>query len=149
MAHKLLLGPDIIVNASVALGSPPDQVVKRVFAKPDPKAKTTDWVISRISGMLSSIPSFKPESLEPQMKLIAGLFDVTDLEEEFGPDAWVDALVASAKAVDVTRVITDHPDLADKDEVDGIEFMSSDAWLIEQTTPPPPPPTPPALKNRD
>ena len=38
------------------------------------------------------------------------------------------------------RVITDHPDLADKDEVEGIEFMSSDAWLIEQTTPPPPPP---------
>ena len=35
-----------------------------------------------------------------------------------------------------------------KDEVDGIEFMSSDAWLIEQTTPPPPPP-PGAKKKKD
>jgi hypothetical protein len=36
--------------------------------------------------------------------------------------------------------MTDHPDLADKTEVDGIQFLSTEAWLLEATTPPPPPP---------
>jgi hypothetical protein len=49
-------------------------------------------------------------------------------------------LVASARAAGYKRVVTDHPDLADKVEEDGIEFLSSEAWLFEQTLPPPPPP---------
>ena len=79
------------------------------------------------------------------MKLIRDLVETVPLKKEFDANAWVDALVASAKAAGVKRVVTDHPDLADKTEVDGIEFLSSDAWMIEQTTPPPPPP--PAKKK--
>jgi hypothetical protein len=65
--------------------------------------------------------------------------DVVEPEDHAGDD-WGAALVAAARAANVTRVITDHPDLADKDEIDGVEFLSSDAWMIEQTIPPPPPP---------
>jgi hypothetical protein len=36
-------------------------------------------------------------------------------------------------------VITDHPDLVDK-EASGVEFMSTEAFLLELMTPPPPPP---------
>src|SRR5690606_33931404 len=95
-----------------------------------------------VRAMLNAHPTFKKEAVEPQMKLISDLVDVVELKKEFGPDAWKDALVASAKAAGAKRVVTDHPDLPDQAGVDGIEFLSSDAWMIEQQTPPPPPPPP-------
>ena len=138
---KILIGPDVFVNASVALGSPPEQLVKRVLGKPGAgKPKTTQWVLDRARGMLSSVPSFKADALEPQMNLITNLAELVKLDEAPAPGEWEKGLVASAKAVGCTRVVTDHPDLADKTESDGIEFLSTEAWLIEQTTPPPPPP---------
>ena len=90
--------------------------------------------------MLSAHPSFKKEALDPHMKRIRELVDLVELKKSFDATAWKDALVASAKAAGVKRVVTDHPDLADQTEVDGVEFLSTDAWMIEQQTPPPPPP---------
>ncbi|MEM9071019.1 MAG: hypothetical protein AAGE52_21085 [Myxococcota bacterium] len=139
MASDIILGPDVYVNASVALGSPPEHVVRRVIG-PGKKTGTTQWILARIEGMLSNLDAFKPEAVEAQMKTIRQFVTIADESEEHGADAWIEALVGAAKACGVTRVVTDHPDLADKEEVDGIEFLSSDAWLVEQTTPPPPPP---------
>lgn len=138
MAESAILAPDIYVNASVALGSPPEHVVRR-FLGGDTKSKTTDWVLSRVDAMLRNLPQFKPEAVDKQMELIRGLVTIVETEGDHDPDAWEAALVDAAKAAGVKRIITDHPDLADKDPVDGIEFVSSDAWLVEQTTPPPPP----------
>lgn len=140
MADDIILGPDVFVNASVALGSPPEHVVRRVLS-PESKTKTTDWILTRIEAMLSSLDAFKPEAVALQMSTIKQFVDVVSEDAEHGPDAWVEALTAAAKAAGVKRVVTDHPDLADKTEVEGIEFLSSDAWLVELTTPPPPPGT--------
>lgn len=137
---KILLAPDVYVNASVAgAGLAPAQVVNRVLGDSKVRQRSTDWVLSTVEGMLGAHPHFKKESVEPQMKLIRDLVDVVEPEEHDEGD-WPAALVAAAKAAEVQRVVTDHPDLADKDEIDGIEFLSTDAWMIEQTTPPPPPP---------
>lgn len=137
---NILLAPDVYVNASVAgAGLAPEQVVNRALGNKAKRQQTTAWVLSTTEAMLKAHPTFKEDAVEPQMKLIRDLVDVVE-PEEFDPTDWKAALVASAKAADVTRVVTDHPDLADKDEIDGIEFLSSDAWMIEQTTPPPPPP---------
>jgi hypothetical protein len=137
----ILLGPDVFVNASVARGSAPEQVVQRVLGKKsDKKPPTTDWVMARVEAMLRSVPSFKADAVAPQMKLISDLLELTKVEAKVSEDDWVKGLVASAKATKRARVVTDHPDLADKTEVDGIQFLSSEAWLVEQTTPPPPPP---------
>jgi hypothetical protein len=135
-----LLGPDVLVNASVAMGSPPEHVVKRVLGKQGSKPRTTDWVLDRVAAMLGAIPSFKQEAIEPQMKLIRDLVEIVPVKSPPAADQWEKGLVASAKATGYKRVITDHPDLADKTEADGIAFISTDAWLVEQTTPPPPPP---------
>lgn len=135
-----LLGPDVFVNASVAAGTPPEHVVRRVLGKPGKKPKTTEWVLDRVRAMLAAVPGFKPEAIDPQMKLIRDLVEIVPMEKAPGPDAWEKGLVASAKATGLKRVITDHPDLADKTEVEGVLFISSEAWLVEQTTPPPPPP---------
>ncbi len=134
----VMLGPDVFVNASVALGSPPDKVVQRVLGGAK-RSKSSEWILARVEAMLRAVPSFKADAVGPQIDTIRKLVDVVEVDGDFGADAWVDALVASAKAAGITRVITDHPDLADKDEVDGVEFLSSDAWLVEQTMPPPPP----------
>ncbi len=134
----IILGPDVFVNASVALGSPPEHVIRRVL-RPDVKTKSTKWILDRIEAMLSGIDAFKPDAVKGQMSTIRQFVEVCEDSAEHAADAWVDALVAAAKACSVTRVVTDHPDLADKTEVDGVEFLSSDAWLVEQTTPPPPP----------
>ncbi len=138
---NILLAPDVYVNASVAgAGIAPEQVVNRVLGNKTARQKTTAWILDRVHAMLVAHPTFKKDAIEPQMKLIRDLVDVIDLKKEFGPDAWKDALVASAKVGGQKRVVTDHPDLADQTEVDGIEFLSTDAWMIEQQTPPPPPP---------
>lgn len=139
---NIILGPDVYVNASVALGSPPEQVVQRVLAKHKGETKTTAWILKRVATMLGNIPAFKPDAIRHQIEVIRQHVQLMDGKpDEHGPDEWIEALVAAAKQAGVTRVVTDHPDLADKDEVDGIEFLSSDAWLVEQTTPPPAPGT--------
>ena len=135
----IILGPDVFVNASVALGSPPEHVVRRVLG-PGKKTHSSKWILDRIEAMLTNVPSFKKEAVDQQMATIRQFVDVVD-EAEHPADAWQDALVAAAKGAKLTRVVTDHPDLADVAEAEGIEFMSSDAWLVEMTTPPPPPGT--------
>lgn len=134
-----LLAPDVFVNASVAPGSAPEQVARRVLGKPGQKLKTTAWVMTWVETLLSKAPGFKADAVKPQVDLIRSLCDMVEIKGAPETD-WIKGLVASAKASGCMRVITDHPDLADKTEVDGITFLSSDAWLLEQTTPPPPPP---------
>lgn len=133
----IILAPDVYVNASVALGSPPEHVVRRVLGHSQ-KHKTTEWVLARVEAMLHALPAFKEDAVNAQMKTIRGLVEVVEADEA-GPDEWEKALVAAAKAAGVDRVVTDHPDLADKDEAEGILFISSDAYMVELTTPPPPP----------
>ena len=133
----IILGPDVYVNASVALGSPPEHVVRRVL-KPGVKSASSAWILARVEAMLGKLDAFKPEAVAQQMATIRQFVDVVE-KDDHPSDDWQEGLVAAAKAAGVTRVITDHPDLADKSEVEGIELISSDAWLVEQTTPPPPP----------
>lgn len=134
-----LLAPDVFVNASVALGSAPEQVTRRVFGRPE-KPRTTPWVLRWIETLLAKTPDFKHEAVEAQMKTIRALCEVADMAAVKDESDWVKGLVASAKATGYKRVVTDHPDLADKAEVDGVFFLSSDAWLLEAQMPPPPPP---------
>jgi hypothetical protein len=136
----ILIAPDVFVNASVAGGSPPEQVARRLLGKPGPKPKTTRWVLKWVETLLGKTPGFKHEQVAAQLKLIEGLVEVVEVKGELAEGDWVKGLAGSAKAAGYPRVITDHPDLADQKEVDGIAFVSSDAWLVEATTPPPPPP---------
>lgn len=140
---NVILAPDVYVNASVSVGTPPEQVVQRVLggAAKSGKSKTSAWVLARVEAMLNAVPAFKPEAVALQMKTIGSLVETVKIADH-KPEDWAKALAATAKAAGVKRVITDHPDLADQEDVDGVEFMSSDAWLVEQTTPPPPPPPP-------
>jgi hypothetical protein len=133
----VVLAPDIYVNASVALGSSPEQVARRAFHGPT-KPKTSAWVLERVRSMLHAVPEFKDEAVAHQMSMIRNLVDVVEEGEHFIED-WEGALVALAKAAGAPRVLTDHPDLLAAETANGIEFISSDSWLFEQTTPPPPP----------
>jgi hypothetical protein len=133
----VVLAPDIYVNASVALGSPPEHAVRRAFGGPS-KPKTSAWVMERVQSMLHALPEFKDEAVAQQMSTIRGLVQIVEKGDYFIED-WGKALVALAKAAGVARVLTDHPDLLASKDTDGVEFVSSDRWLVEQTTPPPPP----------
>jgi hypothetical protein len=133
----VVLAPDIYVNASVALGSPPEHAVRRAFTGPG-RPKASGWVMERVESMLHAIPEFKSDAVSRQMATIRGLVDVVETAEFFIED-WEKALVALAKAAGVGRVLTDHPDLLASKKVEGVEFVSSDRWLGEQVTPPPPP----------
>ncbi len=133
----IVLAPDIYVNASIALGSPPEHAVRRAFGGPG-KPKASGWVMERVESMLRAIPEFKDDAVAAQMTTIRGLVDVVQTDEFFIED-WDKALVALAKIAGVGRVLTDHPDLLASRKVEGVEFVSSDDWLVEQTTPPPPP----------
>lgn len=133
----VVLAPDIYVNASVALGSAPEHAVRRAFGGPG-KPKASPWVMERVESMLRAIPEFKDDAIAQQMATIRGLVDLVQTDEFFIED-WDKALVALAKAAGVDRVMTDHPDLLASQSVEGVEFVSSDHWLIEQMTPPPPP----------
>lgn len=135
---EIILAPDIYVNASVALGSPPDQVARRVLSAKRGKNKTSEWVLSRVQQMLKAIPTFKGDAVDAQLNLIRGLVDIVSVPE-IASDAWADALIATARAAGANRVVTDHPDLLELENSDGIEFMSSEAWLLEAATPPPAP----------
>lgn len=136
----ILLAPDVFVNASVAAGTPPEHIARRVLGKPGSKPKSTRWVMTWTRALLSKAPGFKADAVDAQMKTIESLLEIVELQDKTPEGDWVKGLVASAKAAGLKRVVTDHPDLADKTEVDGIAFVSSEAWLVEQTTPPPPPP---------
>jgi hypothetical protein len=136
----IILAPDVYVNASVALGTPPEQVVQRVLGKHKGESKTSDWVLDRVGAMLSALPAFKPDAVKEQLALIRGLVQIVPTSETFAAERWEQALVDTAKAAGARRVVTDHPDLLAKESVDSIEFVSSEQWLFEATMPPPPPP---------
>jgi hypothetical protein len=135
----IILAPDVYVNASVAPGSHPDHVVQRVLGKQRGQAKATEWVLKRVESMLGALPAFKREALQQHLALIRSLVKIVPGAIEFGPDAWEAALVASAKAASAGRVVTDHPDLLRLESSGGIDFISTEAWLLEATTPPPVP----------
>jgi hypothetical protein len=142
---NVLLAPDVYVNASVALGSPPEQVVQRMLGRQNDKsgrAKTTEWVLARVKHMLGALPEFKHDAVDKQLTLIRSLVDVVADGSQFAPGEWEAALVAGAQRTGVKRVVTDHPDLLEKEQSGGVEFVSSEAFLIELITPPPPPPPP-------
>jgi hypothetical protein len=139
MAIDLLLAPDVYVNASVALKSPPEQVVQRVLGRHKGSAPASPWILARVEQMLKAIPEFKDEAIEPQLRTIRDHVKLVDESGDYGPDAWDEALVAAAKEAGVARVITDHPDLLEKETVDGVDFISTESWLVEQSMPPPPP----------
>lgn len=133
----VVLAPDIYVNASVSLGSPPEHVVRRALGGPA-RAKASEWVLERVESMLHALPDFKDDAVTQQMATIRGLVEIIETEEFFIED-WGKALVALAKAAGVRRVLTDHPDLLATASGQGVEFVSSDNWLVEQAAPPPPP----------
>lgn len=134
---NVVLAPDIYVNASVALDSAPERVVRRACGGPS-KPKTSTWVLERVQSMLHALPEFRDEAVAQQMSTIRGLVEVVEAGDHYIED-WEDALAALAKAAGVGRVVTDHPDLLQSTRAKGIDFVSSDAWLGEQTGPPPPP----------
>jgi hypothetical protein len=135
----IILAPDVYVNASVAPGSHPDRVVQRVLGKHRGESKATEWVLGRVESMLGALPAFKRDALQQQLSLIRSLVNVIPGASDFGPDAWENALVASAKAAGAARVVTDHPDLLKVESSSGVEFISTENWLLEATTPPPVP----------
>ncbi len=139
MTLDVLLAPDVYVNASVALGSPPDQVVQRVLGRHQGQCAVTKWILERVRAMLHAVPEFKDESVGPQLQRIAELTRAVATDEHHDPEDWAAALVAAARAAGVRRVVTDHPDLVDMEQRDGIEFVPCEAWLLEQAVPPPPP----------
>lgn len=142
-----ILGPDIFVNASVALGTDPDRVAQKVLSQPQrggSKPKTTLWVLEQVAIMLRAHPHFSREAIDPHVKMIASLMDViknvpATSSHGSATETWKHALVDSAKACGASRVVTDHPDLADHAPIDGVEFISSQSWLLDQAIPPPPP----------
>jgi hypothetical protein len=140
VTQQVVLGPDIYVNASVALGSAPEQVARRVL-RDKASGAATEWILTRVRDMLSRVPGFKDEAVESQLSLIRDLVHIVSDSGQHGPDAWKDALISAAKIAGVRRVVTDHPDLLELEIADGVEFMSSEAWLLEAATPPPPPST--------
>ena len=137
---QVILGPDIYVNASVALGSAPEQVARRVLRADKQAGAATEWILARVRQMLTHVPGFKDDAVEGQLELIRSLVRMV-ADQQHAPEAWEEALVAAAKGAGVRRVVTDHPDLLQIESSQGIEFMSSEAWLLEAGTPPPPPTT--------
>jgi hypothetical protein len=134
----LVLAPDIFANASVAPGTDPDRVIQKTIGAGQ-KVKATPWILERVRAILYNVPSFKREALDQHMTLIGSLIEAVNDPTEHGPDAWLPALVAAAKIAQATRVITDHPDLIGKTE-SGVDFISSENFLVELALPPPLPP---------
>jgi len=132
----IILAPDVFVNASVAPGTAPDRVVQRVLGQHKGESRASEWVFARIESMLRAMPQFRGEAVAQQLKLIRSLVQSVPVDG-FDADAWDQALSATAKAAGVGRVVTDHPDLLRIENRDGIEFISSETWLLEATTPPP------------
>ena len=137
MSMDVVLAPDIYVNASVSLGSPPEHIVRRALGGEN-RSKTSKWVLERVESMLLALPEFKASAVGPQMATIRDLVDVVETSDFYIED-WEPALIALAKAARVAHVVTDHPDLLAAKSRDGVEFVASEKWLVQQTTPPPPP----------
>lgn len=135
----IILAPDVYVNASVAPATTPDRVVQRVLGQHKGESKATEWILARVASMLGALPAFKADAVKGQVDLIRSFVKVVPGAESFKPDSWADALVASARAAGVGRVVTDHPDLLRLENSRGVEFISTEAWLLEVTTPPPVP----------
>lgn len=133
----IILAPDVFVNASVAPGTAPDRVVQRVLGQHKGESRASEWVFARIESMLRAMPEFRDEAVAQQLKLIRSLVIAVPGVDGFDAEAWDQALSATAKAAGVGRVVTDHPDLLRIESRDGIEFISSENWLLEATTPPP------------
>lgn len=133
----VIAAPDVFVNASVALGSAPDHATRRLLGG-DAPSKTSRWVLDRTRAMLSQAPGFKAEAVELQLATIERLTQVVETGSH-DPGDWSAALLAAAKAAGVKRVLTDHPDLIEAGSADGVEFVGTEAWLIERTVPPPAP----------
>ena len=133
----IILAPDVFVNASVAPGTTPDRVVQRVLGQHKGESRASEWVFARIESMLRAMPQFRDEAVAQQLKLIRSLVSSVPGVDGFAADDWDQALSATAKAAGVARVVTDHPDLLRIETRDGIEFISTETWLLEATTPPP------------
>ena len=133
----IILAPDVYVNASVAPGTAPDRVVQRVLGQHKGESKASDWVLARVEGILQAIPEFRHDAVRRQMELIRSFVQVVPGVSGFEANAWEQAMVASARAAGVQRVVTDHPDLLQKESSQGIDFISTETWLLEATTPPP------------
>lgn len=133
----VIAAPDVFVNASVALGSAPDHATRRILGG-DAPAKTSQWVLERTAAMLSQAPGFKAEAVDAQVATIKRLTHVVE-QGKHEPGDWQAALLAAAKAAGVDRVLTDHPDLIEVGNVGGVEFVGTEAWLLEVSTPPPTP----------
>jgi hypothetical protein len=137
---SIVLGPDVFANASVAPGTDPDHVVQRTLGGKR-KVTVTPWILDTIRFLLGKVPAFKPEALDKQIELIKTLVNVADEKEKHDPAAWGPALAAAARLADTKTVVTDHPDLINKTQ-DGIDFISTENFLVELSLPPPPPPIP-------
>lgn len=138
MSVDVIPAPDIFVNASVTQETAPDHAVRRLLSEPG-KVKSTEWILSRVSAMLIASGQFVEEKVHEQVELIRSFVEVVPLDQDFEEDDWSGALSAAAGAAGVGRVMTDHPDLLAANESSEVDFVSSEAWLVEQTTPPPPP----------
>lgn len=137
---ELVLGPDVFVNASVAPGTPPEQVAQRLLGNEAHKIKSSRWILDRVAAMLEAHPAFLNDHIAPHLKLIESLVQVVELEGSFGAEKWPEALAATAKAAGLDRVITDHPDLLEAGAQDGVDFESTESLMVEFAVPPPPPP---------
>lgn len=133
----VFLAPDVYVNASLTSGTFPDRVVQRVLGQHRGESMATEWVLDRVQSMLSALPNFRKDAVRGQIELIRSLVKVIPGSSDFAPEAWGRALVAGAKAAKASRVVTDHPDLLALETSDGVDFLSTEAWLLEVTTPPP------------
>lgn len=139
----LVLGPDVFVNASLAPGSPPEQIAQRLLGNAKHKINVSRWVLERVEAMLGATPAFRADHLAAHMKLIGSLVTSVEPKGKFTPEQWAEALAATAKAAKLDRVVTDHPDLIEKGSHDGVDFVSSESLLVEFAVPPPPPPPAP------
>ncbi len=135
----LVLAPDVLVNASVALGEAPQRVVDRLLTMGASETAVSPWVLERTEAMLRAVPTFKADAVGPHVAHISSLVTLVKPDGTFGPDAWQDALIATAKAAGADRILTDHPDLLEAGFVDDIEFVACESFLLEATMPPPPP----------
>jgi len=140
MSVDVVPAPDVYINASVSLGTAPDHALRRLLGEPG-QVVATEWILGRVSAMLTASGKFLEEKVVEQVGLIRSLVEIADVKEDFAEDDWAGALAAAAKAGGLERVMTDHPDLLTAGSEGNVEFVACEAWLVEQTTPPPPPGT--------
>jgi hypothetical protein len=135
---NVVLGPDVFVNASVAPGSDPDKVAVRTLGGAR-RVKVTPWILDQVRAMLGRVPQFKPELVDKQIDRIRAVVEVLDEKTTQPADDWAKALAAAAKAAGVAFVVTDHPDLISKGAEAGVDFITTENFLVDLAVPPPPP----------